>query len=291
MKKYHSLINGNKKRFADQVLKPGAPIVIEEKIDGANASFKLENGELLAFSRNTQLDAENNLRGFYQWVQENINKDKIDEGLVFFGEWTAPHKMNYGENHHKFYLFDVLSLKFDGSGMFAERSTVEYLAEKLNLETAPLFYRGQFISEEQINSLVGKSQLGEVGEGVVIKLDMSQEDEDRVVLKFVSDYFKESKFVAKKNPANSGCALTDFVDATLTDARVSKMLHKLVDEGKLEEDYSIQDMGVILKNLGGSLFEDIIKEEMDELLGLLKKRVGRKVPVAVKNVLVAEGRA
>ena len=287
MKKYHSLINGNKKRFADQVLKPGATIVIEEKIDGANASFKLENGELLAFSRNTQLDAENNLRGFYQWVQENIDKDLLREGVTYYGEWTAPHKMNYGENHHKFYLFDVLN----DEGLFGERFMVEHLATRLGIEVAPLFYQGEYVSQEQINSLIGKSQLGEVGEGVVVKADGFVHEDDRVVLKFVSDYFKESKFVAKKNPTNSGCALTDFVDATLTEARVSKMLHKLVDEGKLKEDYSIQDMGLILKNLGGSLFEDIIKEEMDELLGLLKKRVGRKVPVAVKNVLVAEGRA
>ena len=287
MKKYHSLINGNKKRFADQVLKPGAQIVIEEKIDGANASFKLENGELLAFSRNTQLDAENNLRGFYQWVQGNIDKDLLREGITYYGEWTAPHKMNYGENHHKFYLFDALNEK----GLFGERFVVEHLAARFGIEVAPLFYQGEYVSQEQISSLIGKSQLGEVGEGVVVKADSSVHEDNRVVLKFVSDYFKESKFVAKKNPNNSGCALTDFVDATLTDARVSKMLHKLVDEGKLEEDYSIQDMGLILKNIGGSLFEDIIKEEMDELLGLLKKRVGRKVPVAVKNVLVAEGRA
>ena len=287
MKKYHSLINGNKKRFADQVLKPGAPIVIEEKIDGANASFKLENGELLAFSRNTQLDAENNLRGFYQWVQAVIDKTLLREGVTYYGEWTAPHKMNYGENHHKFYLFDALSEE----GVFADRDMIEHLANRFGIEVAPLFYRGEYVSQEQINSYIGKSSIGEVGEGVVIKVDDEEHEDERIVLKFVSDYFKESKFVAKKNPANSGCALTDFVDATLTDARVSKMLHKLVDEGKLEEDYSIQDMSVILKNLGGSLFEDIIKEEMDELLGLLKKRVGRKVPVAVKNVLVAEGRA
>ena len=287
MKKYHSLINGNKKRFADQVLKPGAQIVIEEKIDGANASFKLENGELLAFSRNTELDAENNLRGFYQWVQAVIDKTLLREGVTYYGEWTAPHKMNYGENHHKFYLFDALSEE----GVFADRDMIEHLANRFGIEVAPLFYRGEYVSQEQINSYIGKSSIGEVGEGVVIKVDDEEHGDERIVLKFVSDYFKESKFVAKKNPANSGCALTDFVDATLTDTRVSKMLHKLVDEGKLEEDYSIQDMGVILKNLGGSLFEDIIKEEMDELLGLLKKRVGRKVPVAVKNVLVAEGRA
>lgn len=287
MKKYHSLVNGNKKRFADQVLKPGAPIVIEEKIDGANASFKLENGELLAFSRNTQLDAENNLRGFYQWVQAVIDKTLLREGVTYYGEWTAPHKMNYGENHHKFYLFDALSEE----GVFADRDMIEHLANRFGIEAAPLFYRGEYVSREQINSYIGKSSIGEVGEGVVIKVDDEEHGDERIVLKFVSDYFKESKFVAKKNPTNSGCALTDFVDATLTDARVSKMLHKLVDEGKLEEDYSIQDMGLILKNLGGLLFEDIIKEEMDELLGLLKKRVGRKVPVAVKNVLVAEGRA
>lgn len=288
MKKYHSLVSGSKKRFVDKVLKPGSHIVIEEKIDGANASFKLENGELAAFSRNNQLDETNNLRGFYQWVQKNINKDLLneEEGLIFFGEWTAPHKMNYGENHHNFFLFDIL-IPIGSTLEFVSREGVEAAAKELNIDTAPLFYRGEYLSLEHINSFVGKSVLGESGEGVVVKLDDFVEEKDRFALKFVSENFSEVKLKVKKDKT---CELTNFVESTLTEARVSKMIHKLVDEGKLQEDYSIKDMGTILKGLGSNVAEDIIDEEKDELFSLVKKRVGKKVPLVVKSVLTSEGR-
>jgi hypothetical protein len=70
------------------------------------------------------------------------------------------------------------------------------------------------------------------------------------------------------------------------------MLHKIVDEGIIEADFGIEDMGTILKNLGGRIYDDILKEESDSLpenyeVQLLRKAIGSKLPHIVKDLLRA----
>lgn len=261
-------------------------IVIQEKIDGANASFMRVGDKILAFSRNTPLDESNNLRGFYEWTQ-TLDVSKIHFGSIFFGEWTAKHKLDYGNNHNKFYLFDEYDTYTEKYMPFDE---VKKVAEIFGIETVPVFYEGKFQSLEHIQSFVGKSALGEIGEGVVVKnYDYTNKYGAQVFTKFVSDHFAEvSKTKQHKVKADP---LTEFINSTLTEARVSKLIHKLVDEGKLDEDYAIEDMGSILRGLGSSVFDDIIKEELDELLKVVKGRVGKAVPNVVKQVLANDGRA
>lgn len=38
------------------------------------------------------------------------------------------------------------------------------------------------------------------------------------------------------------------------------------------------------------MIEDVIKEELDELIKLVKSKIGKKVPQIVKEVLAEEGR-
>lgn len=261
-------------------------IVIQEKIDGANASFQRVGDKILAFSRNTLLDESNNLRGFYEWTQ-TLDIEKIHYGSIFFGEWTAKHKLDYGDNHNKFYLFDEYDTYTEKYMPFDE---VKKVADIFGIETVPVFYEGKFQSLEHIQSFVGKSVLGEIGEGVVVKnYNYTNKYGAQVFTKFVSDHFAEvTKTKQHKVKADP---LTEFINSTLTEARVSKLIHKLVDEGKLNEDYAIEDMGEILKGLGSSVFDDIIKEELDELLKVVKGRVGKAVPNIVKEVLAKNGRA
>jgi phosphoribosylamine-glycine ligase len=73
MKKYMD-IERLKDKYRD-VFTIGENIVIEEKVDGANASFTTYvdddgNCTVKAFSRNTELSEENDLRGFYGWSQQ-----------------------------------------------------------------------------------------------------------------------------------------------------------------------------------------------------------------------------
>lgn len=287
MKRYHSLLRYGKRETHPVFL--GRPIItIQEKIDGANASFELVDGEVHAFSRNNQLSESEGLRGFYQWTQKNIDPSLLEEGKVYFGEWTAPHKLSYGENHHKFYLFDILDIQTEE---FSDLAEVSIAASLLKIEMAPVFYHGDFQSIEHIQSFIGQSQIGEIGEGVVVKNhDYRDRHGANVYVKFVSEYFAEAKFAKKNKPKNSGDSLQDFINSTLTEGRIAKLINKQVDEGKIPEDYSIEDMGLILKALGSSVFEDIMKEEQDELFNTIRKKLSRNVPTVVKQVLASEGR-
>lgn len=287
MKKYMDIVRHGKS--GTHLTIEGNPhIVIQEKLDGANASFKREGDKVLCFSRNTQLDESNNLRGFYQWVQENVKAEDLVENSIYFGEWLVRHKLDYGENENKFYLFDIYDTD---TKRYIPFSFVKIQAEKLNINLIPVFYEGEFQSIEHIQSFIGKSFLGEVGEGVVVKnVNYKNKYGNQIFTKFVSDEFTEMKNTKKHKANVQKDGLQEFVNNTVTKARVSKIIHKLVDEGILKEDYDITDMKTILKNTGARVFDDIVKEEIDELLKLLKSKIGKKVPTIVKGVLKDENK-
>jgi ATP-dependent RNA circularization protein (DNA/RNA ligase family) len=287
MRKYMDVIRHGK-TGTNYTFEGNPQIVVQEKLDGSNSSFKREGDSILCFSRNTQLNEHNTLRGFYNWVQENLKAEDLVEGAVYYGEWLVPHTLRYGDNANKFYLFDIYDEETD---RFVNFDLVKYQAEILGLNLVPLFYEGEYQSLEHIQSFVGKSKLGEVGEGVVVKnVNYTDKHGKQLFTKFVSDQFSEVAKVKQHKVNTQNDALQEFVNSTVTKARVSKIVHKLVDEGLLNEDYAIEDMGAILKNTGVRVFEDVIKEELDELLKLLKGKIGKKLPSIVKEVLADENR-
>ena len=54
----------------------------------------------------------------------------------------------------------------------------------------------------------------------------------------------------------------------VTEARVKKLIMKLVDEGVLNEDIQPKDMGLVMKNLPKRVFDDCVKEEKDIVIQL-----------------------
>lgn len=282
MKKYSKIVRHGKKG-THLTIEGNPQVVIMEKLDGANASFAAENGNLKCFSRNTELDEENTLRGFVGWANSMVDPDDLNENYIYFGEWLVRHKLDYGDNEKNFYLFDIYDTK---NKRYLDFEIVEEEAVILNLNLAPVFYKGEFQSLDHVNSFVGKSKLGEVGEGVVLK-NYSYEDKHgtQVFTKIVSDEFAEKAKTKKQKLPQQSNELDDFVNTYLTKARVEKMISKLVDEGTLEEDYDVTDMGVILKNSAGRIAEDVIEEELDSLVKLVKKKIGKKYPSMVKEIV------
>lgn len=284
MKKYMKIIRHGK-AGTQEALREGSNIVIMEKVDGANASFKREGDQLLCFSRNNQLSENDTLRGFYNWAQENIDVHKLGEGEIFYGEWLVKHKLDYGDNANKFYLFDVYDENIE---QYMPLGVVKEYANELEINLVPVFYDGEFQSLEHVLSFVGKSVLGKVGEGIVVKnySYAANRHGEQQFTKIVSDEFAEVKQVKKHRVAPTGGLLDEFVNSNLTHARVGKILHKLVDENILEEDYDITDMGTILKNAGTRVYEDIIEEELDSLLKHVKAKIGKQLPIVVKDILI-----
>lgn len=300
IKKYTDIVRYGKSN-TNGVVQEGDFISITEKIDGANASFCIDNENELGvscYSRNTPLSEGNTLRGFYGWVADYIVsiKEKLNPSYRYFGEWLVSHKIIYNaEAYNKFYLFSIWD---EEKQEYLSDEVVKSEAARLGLQTVTYFYEGKFISFEHLMSFVGKSDLTltpNTGEGVVVK-NVSYKDRygNQMFVKLVSEAFAEvQKQRLPKNP-NVNNAEVELVKSVLTTARVSKLLHKLVDEGLLPENYSVENMGDILRQLGSKVYDDIMKEESDLFDGYeedaIKRVVGKNIPNIVKIVLKEEGR-
>jgi hypothetical protein len=277
------------------VVKEGDYITVYEKLDGANASFKLnlggEDSELVAaFSRNTRLSPENNLRGFYEWTR-TISAGNLLDNAIYYGEWLVKHKVDYGQHANGFYLFDIYDVE---SESYAPTDFVIAEAARLGLMVAPILYAGPYRSFEHLQSLVGRSALAtkpDGGEGIVVK-NVGYRDRfgQQTFVKLVSDEFREMQpQKAAKDPNAPLSAESAFVRTFMTRARVEKLLLKLVDEGVIVENFGLEDMGVILRELGNRVIDDLLKEEGDSLPAdyeekTLRQAVGKTLPLEVKSI-------
>lgn len=294
-KKYMDVVRLGHKTTVD-VLKEGDQIIIQEKIDGANASFKYdaETDTIRAFSRNTELNDENTLGGFYQWTQQ-LDKTKLLDGVIYFGEWINPHKVKYPEYEKQFFLFDIYNTY---TGEYVDFSMVEDEAKRLGLNLVPVFYNGEYKGYEHLESFIGQTMLGgklgdvETGEGIVVK-NVNYKDRlgHQLFVKLVTDAFREvQKQKAPKDPNQLKSKEMSFAEQFVTQGRVDKFLYKLVDEGILDAQFGIEDMGIILKNLNVRIYEDLLKEESDYLPDRydekeLRKSIGKILPLIVKATL------
>lgn len=292
-KKYHSIVRYGH-RSTREVLNRGDQIIIQEKVDGANASFAVVDGELKCWSRNRELSMSNTLEGFYVWAKQNIEVDKLLEGVVYFGEWTAQHKVVYEGYAKQFFLYDIYNLHLEEYVSF---SMVRDEAKRLGLNLIPVFFEGEFESFEQLMSYVGRTELNgklgqEVsGEGIVVKnVDYRDRFGKQMFVKLVVDKFAEVQMQkAPKDPKKKFTPEELKVRECITSPRVEKQLFKMIEEGLLDRDYGVEDMGKILKHVSPLVAEDILKEEMDEFPYLTVKDVQtfmcKVLPLVIKDII------
>lgn len=247
-------------------------IIIQEKIDGSNAAIRYdsENDCVVAQSRKQILSISNNLRGMYEWSQ-TLDKDRVREvlgdNLCLFGEWLCPHTVKYpDEKYNQFYAYDIYDTDAE---KYLPQDIVEEKARELGLNFVPVFYKGEFQSWEHCLSFVGKTEMnGEMGEGIVIKNQTKLNDPNSrtpFYIKIVSERFQEThehhaKIISPEQlkAQEENKALCESI---VTEARVTKILHKLVDEGILPENWGAKEMPIVAKNLCRRIFEDCLKEE------------------------------
>lgn len=283
MVKYNSINRANKSNVVKELNKT---ITIEEKIDGANASFlKTPEGQLGIFSRNNQLDPiKNTLSGFYPYIQNHLkNKmEKLNPQYIYFGEWLVPHKIQYKE-YKIFYLFDVFDI---ANQVYLPYDIVQFEAEKLELKLVPLLYQGVFLGNESLIEFVGKSTLTtepDKGEGIVVKFI---HDGDRKSFKIVSEEFSERKVKLQRvNMVDTPEG--QFVLECVNRNRVEKIIMKLKDENLLNGELIFENMKNLIKQITPLVYNDVIKEESDDIhedwdIG---KYVSKTVPIVLKEIL------
>lgn len=271
MKKYKD-IERLKDKYAP-AFKAGEHITITEKIDGANASIVVnEDGTLTACSRRNELNQNNTLQGFYNFVQTldaSIVSAALTSRYILFGEWLVKHTIRYPEDKMKqFYVFDVYDTETE---QYMPWDFTKQIAEFIGLKTVPLFYDGPFISWEHIYSFVGKTEMGgePTGEGVVIKSQDRLDNKFSGTPEYVKIVAKEFSEVHQSKPQKeidpekvaARQAAEDLVATIVTARRVEKSIQKLVEDDIVPEDWDEKSLGVIAKHLPRAVYNDCVKEE------------------------------
>ena len=257
----------------------GDKIQITTKVDGSNASISWDEttNKLEVFSRTNLLTSPGSLHGFYDYIK-TVVEPKIADFLktapqyVIFGEWLTKHTVNYNkEAYNKWYVYDIYH---KGMDRYLPQCAVKDFCEKHGLEYVEVLYEGPFISWEHCRSFIGKSTVyGPQQEGVVVKNQTKIIDNsgvrDPVYIKIVDEKFKEAqhsnkppKVVDPEKVAAHEKAV-ELVEAVVTEARVKKIICKLIDEDKLPTELRPTDMGAVMKLLPKCAFDDIIKEEIE----------------------------
>lgn len=242
---------------------------LQEKIDGANTSVWLEEGKIKKASRNHEI--ESGFNGFVDYIDAHEGiKNLLNDFPAYrlFGEWLVRHTIQYNETaYKKWYMFDVLVGGRYEDGRIVEHrwlttKEVDGLALKYGID-APWIIDGlENPSEEYIRSLVGKSQLGEHGEGIVIKnFDYINRFGDCSFAKLVAEKFMEDNAVVfGGNNKHSDAYWEAYVTnkyATLE--RVRKIMNKIqptIDE-KLDKKHT--------PRITNTCYHDILTEEIWEI--------------------------
>ena len=296
MKKYKD-IERLKDKYAP-AFKAGEHITITEKIDGANASIVVnEDGTLTACSRRNELDQNNTLQGFYDFVQTldaSIVSAALTSRYILFGEWLVKHTIRYPEDKMKqFYVFDVYDTETE---QYMPWDFTKQIAEFIGLKTVPLFYDGPFISWEHIYSFVGKTEMGgePTGEGVVIKSQDRLDNKFSGTPEYVKIVAKEFSEVHQSKPQKeidpeklaAKQAAEDLAATIVTARRVEKSIQKLVEDGIVPEDWDEKSLGVIAKHLPRAVYNDCVKgepetvaqiENFGKICGSLTMKLAREV--------------
>lgn len=261
----------------------GDHIVIQEKVDGANASIRYDkdNNCLVAFSRKKTLDQNNTLNGFYNYVLSlDVDKFITYHNYVFFGEWLVSHTIKYKqEAYKKFYFYDVFDLE---KNQYLLQNEVRELANELGFTYVKTYYDGKFISWEHCKSFMEQESDISIGvqEGVVIKNDTKRNIKlyspnnirFETVLKLVNAQFSEIKKdnhikkIEDPNHIKEREHCEEIVMKIVTKQRVHKEILKMIDEQLLPNQLSMQDMKTICKILPKRIYDDCMKEEREYVI-------------------------
>ena len=271
MRKYIN-IERLKNKYAE-AFAPGEHIVCQEKIDGANASIIVnEDGTLTACSRRNELNQDNTLQGFYNFVQTLdafIVSAALTTRYILFGEWLVKHTIRYPEDKMKqFYVFDVYDTETE---QYMPWEFTKQIAEFIGLKTVPLFYDGPFISWEHIYSFVDKTEMGAspCGEGLVVKSQDRLDNKFSGTPEYVKIVAKEFSEVHQSKPQKeidpeklaAKQAAENLAATIVTARRITKGLEKLIEDNIISEDWDEKSLGTIAKYLPRAIYDDCIKEE------------------------------
>jgi len=268
---------------------PEDEIIMEEKVDGANTRFMIKNGRIIFGSRNVEIKTgnEGNFAPLVQYLTKKLKGKRIRDGLIVYGEYMTRHSIDYDWDRTPIFLgFDVYDLEVNKFLDYDEKVKV---FNSLDLPIVPLIkkvkaYELKNFSENDVpksNYYDGKA------EGVVFK-----NYDKQVFAKFVTQKFKEvNKEAFGFTKKGSSSDEERFIAVYCTNARIDKMIFKLLNEGRT--------LGMeLMKFLPQSVYEDIWEENWREIsrtnwslnFRVIKKLVCKRCVNVLKQIIIINAR-
>ena len=231
------------------------------------------------------VEGNNMFNGFVEYVAQH-------EGIKHFfraypkyrlyGEWLVRHTIAYNETAYKqFYLFDITEVVPDATEedreYFFDRKFVHQIAKDCGMKVPE--YHGSFENPtiEQLQPFVGKSVLGEAGEGIVLK-NMLFRDKfgNHNYAKIVTESFKEDNGVTfGGNNKHSDTYWEMYItNKYMTLARIEKVMNKI--QPTVDHKLDMAD----IPRIANTAYHDMLTEEIWEIA----KKVGTVDFKALKRV-------
>ena len=140
----------------------GRNLVVEEKMDGANAAISFSaKGDLLLQSRGHYLTGgrrEKHFALFKQWasVHQGTLHAALGDRYILYGEWLfARHTVFYNRLPHYFLEFDVLDKH---TGAFLSTARRQEMLDGLPIASVEVLKEGRFERLDDLTDLVGPSR-------------------------------------------------------------------------------------------------------------------------------------
>jgi ATP-dependent RNA circularization protein (DNA/RNA ligase family) len=149
------------------------PVVIEEKIDGANLGISLaDDGRIRFQNRGNWLEGK--LTGQWEplrgWTarRERLLREHLPPGQVLFGEWChACHSLGYDRLPDWFVAFDVLDIE---AGRFWSVDRRDALLARLGMASVPRIAEGRLALRDVLSIAEGPSAFGQTSrEGLYLR--------------------------------------------------------------------------------------------------------------------------
>lgn len=257
------------------------PVVVQEKVDGSQFSFGVLGGALHLRSKGATIYPETTdklFRAAVDTVMGLFHDGLLEEGWVYRGEAMCGPKHN-ALKYDRAPVGGVILFDVDvGHEDRIDRRRLVDVADRLGLESVPVFYEGEVRGKGELEDLLGReSCLGGKMEGVVVKNYGRWGSDGKMLMgKVVSEAFKEvNKSNWKKTNPGRKDVVDRLIEAYRTEARWAKAVQHLRERGELQD--APQDIGKLIREVGVDVLEECRAEIEKELFDSLWKDIQRGI--------------
>jgi len=278
-------------------------LVIEEKVDGGCGCFFLKDGLIHVCSRNRDLTAENDKQTFQEsqkWIYHQLQHKEVSSQFYYYFEHMQKHTIDYGKTRETTPIigFDIKPKEgiFGRRPAYLGRRAKEAEFNRLGIPCISLKWMGlvKDFKNQDINELLKTSAYYEKEpEGIVIKNYQRANDEgNQMFAKIVREDFKElnrAVFGELKKDKNDS---ERFIELFLTDARIKKRIHALVQEQGLLLKRSLMQFLVIesLKDIFKEELPLVMKETKELNFPIIKRKAAKRCLAVLDQEIILNRR-